>query len=747
MDAPQPERAPIEEFVDIAALIGLAGIAAGTVILGPTDLGFDRARAIGALFAWIPVTLGPGFLVLGVTTLEVAAGAVIARAIRRQPIRRLDEAILLGFAFAALKDVGLLGILGGIGLFHQPFLVGLDVAILVAGAAMLRPILEPAALSRSLRMSPFGVLLIVAWAAPVLLQMASPVVPFIDILPNHVAPAEHLRTFGALGHLTDTQSPIYGPSRIFLGYTALLGAITTIAGLPAGQALAGFILPSTILVAVGIRRLTIAVGGPAVVPWALLTFAMTTSFARLGDARATVVVLPMVAWILSVVAEELATAATLEPNGARAGPDARVGSDARRALLPRSVVLGLGLGVAMLIHPVIGFLAVATLIGVVLLRPPVADLVIPALGTGAVLALPQAATMVGLGLPPVALVVALGAAVGVGLLLGAEPSAGIRRGLVALGRGSAAIAGVVAVVFAGPLIGAAVAGVGPLLAVMELASVAAAIAIGLRAPAARNPVLWAALAAGFAVAVLTQLVPEQGSGLLGDALRFELPKTLQYWVPVMVALLAAAGLEALTRWDRLAVAARGVTLITFVGAAALPIRSTPIDAFHLGEHRLSETLSIAVRWIQDGFWSGYPDSRYVVDAPRQELLDAVRREIAAGRLGPDSQIIHVAGSFQEWVATPLGVFDGVVETDVVPDAEVSIHTVGGKLHPLADLPALLRKSAPGPGRSSRYFGYVVLEPDPTKLPPGIRDEILAAGFEPSFSNGQGELFALPPSLK
>jgi hypothetical protein len=35
---------------------------------------------------------------------------------------------------------------------------------------------------------------------------------------------------------------------------------------------------------------------------------------------------------------------------------------------------------------------------------------------------------------------------------------------------------------------------------------------------------------------------------------------------------------------------------------------------------------------------------------------------------------------------------------------------------------------------------VLLEPSPNELPPGIRDEIVAAGYEPIFANGQGELF-------
>jgi hypothetical protein len=34
---------------DLAALAGLAGIVAGVLVLGPTDLGFDRAAAISAI--------------------------------------------------------------------------------------------------------------------------------------------------------------------------------------------------------------------------------------------------------------------------------------------------------------------------------------------------------------------------------------------------------------------------------------------------------------------------------------------------------------------------------------------------------------------------------------------------------------------------------------------------------------------------------------------------------------------------
>jgi hypothetical protein len=690
---------------------------------------------------------------------------VLARAMRREPFGRLDEAILQGFVAAVVKNVVVLGLLGGAGLFRQPVLLAVDAAILLGGAALLRPLLAPAASWRPGLPTPMGLLLGAALAAPILLQLASPVVPFIDVLPNHVAPAEHLRTFGTLTSLTDTQSPIYGPSRIFLGYTALLGAITTMTDLPAGQALAAFILPSTVLVIVGMRRMAEALGGSRIVGWSILAFAMTTSVARLGDARATVIVLPLVAWLLATVADRLVHR---DPGGGEPGGENQprnLGGGAPGVEFPSpdpvgrprdlggriepgdrigSVLAGLGLGAAMLVHPVIGFLAAATIVVVVLARPgAIAGFAVPALATGAIVALPQAATMIGISLPPLALVVAVIAGPAVGWLLGS--SAPIRGGFVLLGRLAAVVLAFGVIVAAGPVVRAAVAGAQPLVSVMELTVVASIAAVVLRARAARSLVLWAAIAAGFVVATLTQLVPEEGSGLLGDALRFELPKTLQYWVPVFVAVLGASGIAAVMEAPRLPDVARGLAIVGFVGTAALPIRSAPIDAFHLGEHRLSETLSIALRWAQRGFWSGFPDPRYVVDAPRQELLDAVRAEISAGRIGPDTPVLHVAGSFQQWVATPLGVFDGVTEVDVTPDYVLSIHTVGGKLHPLDDLDALLAAGPPG----GRTYGFVLYEPDsdPENLPPETRDALIAAGFRPVFSNSQGELLALPGSLK
>jgi len=92
-------------------------------------------------------------------------------------------------------------------------------------------------------------------------------------------------------------------------------------------------------------------------------------------------------------------------------------------------------------------------------------------------------------------------------------------------------------------------------------------------------------------------------------------------------------------------------------------------------------------------------------------------------------VLHIASSFQQWTATPLGVFDGVSETFVSLDPEVSHQTVGGRLFGLDMLQGFL---------GSGDFAYVVLEPK--GLPEGLRDQVIAAGYASMFANGQGEVF-------
>jgi hypothetical protein len=718
--------------LDLIGLAGIAATAAGLAFLAPSkDIGFHLGPAFEGVAGQLATTLPAAALVTLVSLIELAAGLAIARFARRAPFASIADALLAAAVVTVLKDLAELSVLGQLGLFKAPILALIDL-VLLAGAWQLRartgPILDQGDADAwrpsivALGSIPLAVLVAVIWAGPIFLQLASPVVPFIDVLPNHVAPVEHLRTFGAFTPLTATQSPIYGSSRSLLGYIAVVGAVTTLSGIPGTLATAAFVLPSTFLIGVAAYRLVVVAageaGGRTTGAFALLAFALTGSFARLADDRATVVVLPLAAFAVAFAIERT-----------RAGHARRAGDRAGEWRLPDGVILGLAIGASVLVHPVIGALTAATVGLVGLVQPRRAGTLAVTGGvTAAIVAAPQATTMVGLALPSIVLIVAIPAGILVGLAVDR-----VRAGHVPLllaGRIAVVALLAVGLVLAGPDPGALLGAPGPFLLATALLLLAWVAGLLARVPAARDPVLLAALGVGYAAAILTQAVP--GNGLLTQGLKFELPKTLYYWIPVIAAVPAGATLDWLWRpAQRDRVGAIALTAAWLV-VAAVPLRVTPIDQFHLGEHRFSEALAIDLREAGTGFWVGYPDSRLIVDAPRQQILDAVSAEIAAGRIGPDTPILHVAGSFQQWVATPLGVFLGVTESDVSPDAEASIHTVGGRLLHVESLSTLLD----GP-----TYPYLLLEPS-DQLPANITDEIAAAGYQSIFSNGQGTLYRL-----
>jgi hypothetical protein len=161
-----------------------------------------------------------------------------------------------------------------------------------------------------------------------------------------------------------------------------------------------------------------------------------------------------------------------------------------------------------------------------------------------------------------------------------------------------------------------------------------------------------------------------------------------------------------------------------------------VQDVRIGEHRGAESLGLALREAQDGYWASYPDPRRIIDAPRQEVVDMLRGEEAAGRLGSQTRVLHIASSFQQWVSVPIGVFTGAIETSISCSPEVSIHTEGGRLLGFNNLGSEL-----GSG-----YKYVVLEPanpDPQgcpRLSAALADQITSAGYRQIWSNSQAIVY-------
>jgi hypothetical protein len=751
--------------MSVVLISGFGLLIAGLEIVRTSqDWGFSYGGAVDGIVSQLAITGPAAILIALATTANLLAGAVVLRLMGTPAFHSLSELVLAGFSAAVVLDAATLFVLGSVGFFGWPELMLLHAA--VAGVYLVDrrrlPLMTAPVRFRVSRPGAWWLLVVAVWAGPLIVQLASPTVPFMDVLPNHVAPVQHIHVFGSFSTLTTSPSPIYGPSRLMLGYVAMLGQLATITNLDGILADAAFALPLTILVAIAARRLAGTLFGGSASFWVLLTFPLTFTFMRIPDARGTVVVFPIAAWALCLVAAELKRRARPPGTGRTevGGPaSATVHSRPLDSHMP-DLSLTLAIGAGFLVHPLVGLVAMTAVAGALILYPDrLARFVVPALGGGAVLAAPQVLTMgaidapawIGAVLIATGVATAYGLSFAIGYLADRFDSRASRRG---------ASASTPAVSMFGStdwpravLVGAAIVF---LLVVARRLIVPSGDPANPSDPAGELMVdfphlVWLSLA-GVALVILrlrrgwlvlgcgiaAGLAAWAATGEVGyanltqQAVHYEVPKSVEYWLPVMLAVGSAGALTAIYGWRRLGFV-RPVAIGVFLVVAMYPITMPLTTDVRIGEHRGSESLGLALREAERGYWAGgYPDARNIIDGPRQEVVDMLRAEEAAGRLGPQTRVLHVASSFQQWDSVPIGVFTGAIETSISPQPEVSIHTEGGRLLGFPQLPAEIASG----------YGYVVLEPD------GLSDDqinqtkalLSAAGYRPLWSNSRAIVY-------
>jgi hypothetical protein len=246
---------------------------------------------------------------------------------------------------------------------------------------------------------------------------------------------------------------------------------------------------------------------------------------------------------------------------------------------------------------------------------------------------------------------------------------------------------------------------------------------------------WLVIGSGLLVASAASIVAgvTPTDTRLGESIHFELPKSVGYWWPWVGAIAGGLGLAAM--WTRAAWsgARRVAVAAAFVGLAALPLRGPDIEPRGIEEHRYAESAAVLLMEAERGYWVGFPDPRRLVDEDGAALIEAIRREQDARRMLASTELLHVVPSFQPWIATPLGVFAGVLETTASEDPEESLHTVGGRLRDIADLDALV-----GPA-----FSYLVIEG--YGLDRDYLARATAAGYEQIAQGDRWTLLRLAPA--
>lgn len=685
-------------------VVGTCGLVA--LLLGlwelPHQLAFDAPRTADAIFAQLPVTLPGGIVVFAASAMNIGTAGALVQRVLPAAFRSLAGWVLAAYASAVLLDVALLYVLGGLGLFNWPMLIAVHAALIALAFAVRRPMQRPT-LGRFQPHLGWALVGIV-WSMPVLLQLASPVVPFMDVLPNLVAPVEHLRTFAHFDPLTTSPSPIQGPSRLSIGYVGLLGTITTLSGLPAAQATSAFIVVEVALVAIAVAALARASAGRHAVFFALIAFAMTQPFARLTDDRSRLLAIPIVAWTVI----ELLSASRHE-----------------RAQRSSAWTIGIGLGATLILHAVIGAFMAITVLVLVAMRSARYRWVMPGLAMAGILALPQAAVMLSIPVPSLSAIVVFPLALGASLAVDRIP--GLHGALTWATRMVVVLIIGIAVATAGSMVPAFVRWLSDFAPAVPLLSLTGLAGMLWLRPSARW-LLITMLGVGVMAGALAN-VRVATDNLLWSAVHYEVPKEVHTWLPVVLAIATAAVLADVIRrippTGRLHRGWRLAAVGAWLLVAALPLRLEPINGLHVGERHLSENVAIQLRYAERGYWTGYPDARWLVDDEQRQVLTALRNEIAAGRITATTRLLHIARTYQQWGAIPVGVFTGVIETVVSRDSKLTIFSMGGRLVSLHDLPDELASN----------YDYLLIEP---RDPPMDLAQ-LVRGYEPIFTNGRAQL--------
>lgn len=667
-----------------------------------SSFGFDWAAARAGIATVIADT-GPAalvsWLVLGLTV------GIVARWLRASGAYARSEAIAGALVavwvgtYVALLALGPLGWFGPLVL--RALLCGVLVTLLVRGGGTPGPP-HP-------RPGRLVAVLAFAMVAPAIaaLQLGSPVSPFMDVLP-YIASVQKIVTFHYYDAFANDAAGLWAPTRQVGGSDAFFAWVSLVTGVPAALGITSLMLALCGFQLLGIYLLGTAVGGSLTGGFATLFVLQTFVWRRTADARGTALAFALVAVGLALLLH---------------------GYRGRR---PGKAALGAAsLGVSVTVNPLIGALGllVAGLTAVVEMIDRRRGFVLFAtVFAGAVLlALPQVAIGLSRALP--LWVPPLVACVGVAVL-----AAAARRTTGGRPRPPISVwANVLAVV---PLPAVALFlharrqseffsddwheyGLLVLLGGLGLIAGAAVAWRGRR----RTPATVAALALWVGIAAHAVADPLRFQGTLETrSLASEVTtKMIYYWSPYWLALAAGVLLAVLARR-----VGRMPALAMALVVTVYPVRQVKeyLD-YDAGGLSAAESVAFDVTNTARGYFAGYPDRRWVADAHWAVVNDALRAEIAAGRIGYYTHVLHVTQSTGIEAALATGVSVDLVTPRYDPG---SIWTVGGRSRGLDEVASLLAARP----------AYVLLEEYPVERFGGLPD------YERIASAPRLQLFRLRP---
>ncbi len=608
------------------------------------------------------------------TVLAVAIGAV-ARWLRRRAPELVASEAALGAVMVlwAMTDVVLL-VLGPTG-WYRPSVLRAVLAVVVVTAFLLGRAGAPR--PRARRPWPPG-----AWVAAltialvlvplVLMQIGSPVSPFMDILAL-VAAVQKVVTFRYYDPFANDASGIIALGRGSVGYDAPLSFLSLVAGLPASLGISALIVPAALLQITALYLLGRRVHGSMAGGLATLFLMQTFAWRRTMDIRGTCLTFALVSAGLAMLA------------GRRSGT--------------RTTLGGLALGTAVTVNPLIGGVGmlVASVQAVVAWLDRGVPIVVSVatLGAASVFALPQ--VMIGLSRPAPLWSLPLVALAGLALLGGAAWLAE-REWRPWRPRPYVRLVAILGLAFAALLVHARHRfefmddqwfGYAPL-ALLSTLGLAAAAATVWRRPEGRTGAAIPALTLAVGMLVYVIASPYRFTGTLDvRSLASEITtKMAYYWSPYWMALVAGVGFAWLARGR-----ARVPVVLLVAALVIYPLRyvQEPLD-YDAAELSLAETWGFHLSNAARGYHSGLPDRRWVVDDRWRTVGDVLLAEVAAGRIAYDTHVLYLTPGVN---SVEMALYTGISMDPVTPQWSAdNIWLVGTRVRGMQEWPAALAAEPP-----------------------------------------------------
>ncbi|MGD0074162.1 MAG: hypothetical protein ABSD31_07445 [Candidatus Binataceae bacterium] len=609
------------------------------------------------------------FLSVGIA---VAAGLLI----RVEPELGLGDAILGGAAVLWVGAYVLGQALGPIGLFRAPTIW----IVIALGAIWLwryppRLRFTPLDSGQKLALLAFGMLAI----SMIPLQLASPVVPFMDVL-SYPASAQRILTFGVYLPFDNDPYGQWGPyaqtPALELLYAAVaMGSHSRLAVL----AESAMMVPMAALIIFGVYRLGKTLFDPAAGGMAALLLFFTCLFRRAQGMRGTAVDFALVGIGLAFFL------------------------DTRRSRL-RMALGAVILGTAVASHAIIGGLAMIVAGAGLLFWLAEADYARFAIGVrclaGATLvAIPEIA--IGMAVEPRYPILPLCQIAGIALIatgasrLAAHPSRDTRS-LVWL-NWTIVLALFAAIIYRHATVPGSiyeqVAGHLPMLVMFAFGGMAALLSIWWREPATMRYGGVAAFALMLAIAseylgeFLNRIAASPSSQMMVWDIGI---KAWDYWSPYF--LLFPAGLLFALLYERWSKPATMFALLTIL---IYPWHQGQNADYDSDQHAVTEQWAFNLATAARGYWVGSADPRWTFGPAERELLHVLNQEIAAGRITTATHILHIAESTSPWIFAHFSVFNGVNEDPIeFKPPSSTLWQAGSRVREIGELDRALAEKPP-----------------------------------------------------